>query len=253
MPFEVSFSAANPLALRFDIEPYGRELAPQGRRLRALAWWSDMAASLRAWPSRSQLSLPIAPNPRFGAFVGFGLDQQGIAEVKVYLELGGAWPSGSWRQLPRFRPVFLSLVARAGTVTRRLYAVNEADLETDSLRSLLESRGLDGILPHLALYLPLLTGASNVPARTLVVGLDEESTNLKLDVVVPAGRGRKTIAAVRALLVERDGGSAALDKWHGAIGGPVKPSVASLRLGKERPVSPSIYVEPGWGAASVFA
>jgi hypothetical protein len=270
IPLELSFSEAAPGALRLDLEPFGPLVSPATRREAAIAWWREAAAAFGAMAvSEAEPHLNLwwdalrGAEAHFGAFLGAVVDAQGLAEVKIYLELDPArarlaalpWCAVATQaiaDLPGTEPHFVSIsVGRGGGVNERLYHACRSEVAVPDLAPLVAGLGLAQAAPQLMLAALTVTGGQfAIPANGVVLGLRPigGGTELKLDVMLPAGAARTRLQGLRQLHLARQGDTRALERWLTVLGGRPLPdlTVAGLTVGPDLSPRLSLYGNPAW-------
>lgn len=272
-PLEVSFAEAEPGVLRLDFEPYGPGGFPpaiQRQRAATMAGRWVMTCFPPAIAREYERCLdalcrqPLGPPPTFGAFLGLTFDDQGLAEVKIYLGWSAGLPDGLPARLaatartalatvPGLTPHFASLSCGRRRCIPRLYFLCREELPLLALRGVLDAAGLTHRLAELAcLILPLAGGSSVLPADCLVLSFREYAgaIDCKFELltralpVSPPAFARE----VQRSLAQRPATRAAFQHWWHAVGGdslwPAEINVAGFRVSLGAPAQFAAYLSP---------
>ena len=222
LPLELSFSEAEPEALRVDVQPTGADAAA----IRQAAWRIARAVGGgRASFDRDGLFTPRAPS--FGAFVGVSASGSSL-RVKVYEETGGdpaavtAIPAALREAIPGVEPVLAELSVSAGHEDRRWFLLPREGLAVLALEPWLREVDLLHRLPRLATTVLALTGGRMhlAPGQALlgVTWPEPGACELKLE-LLRGTHGEDDagwLAVVQGLLANQPG-ARAFRRWCGAV------------------------------------
>jgi hypothetical protein len=273
VPFEPSFSEAEPGALRFTIEPLGPGALPVDRRddatreMRrliapafgrgALAWFDARSEEWRGMTGLGWLS--------YGAWFGSAFDEDGLYAAKVYYELTPAQIDAlapelarltrvAVMEMPGLKPIFTSIGCRRDLGSQRVTFSHRGSLALSSLGPLMNRLGIGHQLPSLMRIVGVaLGGRFELPDNGVLIGLRcvPDGVELKLEVLlaaVPDLPGR-FLDLLRLGLAERPRQVASLERWLAAFGvdDPEEPghfSVLSVAVTPRSPARISLYVRP---------
>lgn len=273
VPFEPSFSEAEPNTLRFTIEPLGPGASPVARRdestreMRRLIGPLFGPDALRWFDARSEEWRGFAGLGwmRYGAWFGSAFDEDGLYSAKIYYEL---MPSqiealapalarltrGVMDQLPGLVPIFTSIGCKRDLGSQRVTFMHRGPLAVSSLGPLMNRLGIGHQLPGLMRVVGVaLGGRFDLPDGGVLLGLRDtpEGVELKLEILLSAlpDLPASFLDLLRLGLSERPRQVAALDRWLGAFGmadagEPGQFSVLSVRVTPRSPARISLYVRP---------
>ncbi len=273
VPFEPSFSEAEPNLLRFTIEPLGPGASPVSRRDEAtremrrligplfgndaLRWFDSRSEEWRGFGGLGWM--------QYGAWFGSAFDEDGLYAAKIYYELMPsqieALSPGLARltrqvmdEMPGLMPIFTSIGCKRDAGSQRVTFLHRGPLAVSSLGPLMNRLGIGHQLPSLMRVVGLaLGGRFELPNGGVLIGLREtpDGVELKLEVLLLAlpDLPARFLDLLRLGLAERPRQIAALDRWLGAFGvsdadEPGQFSVLSVRVTPKSAARISLYVRP---------
>ena len=273
VPFEPSFSEAEPNQLRFTIEPLGPGASPVSRRDEAtremrrlvgplfgndaLRWFDSQSEEWRGFGGLGWM--------HYGAWFGSAFDEDGLYAAKIYYELLpsqiDALSPGLARltrlamdQMGTLMPIFTSIGCKRDAGSQRVTLLHRGPLAVSSLGPLMNRLGIGHQLPGLMRVVGVaLGGRFELPDGGVLVGLREtpDGVELKLEVLLAAlpDLPARFLDLLRLGLAERPRQIAALDRWLGAFGvadadEPGQFSVLSVRVTPKSAARISLYVRP---------
>jgi hypothetical protein len=241
MPLEHSFSETARDSLRLDMEPMG-PLATPGTRLhevsretRRLVAGQYGNAALRWFDERSEpfRGSRLHGSARFGAWFGAQIDRDGLAETKVYYELGpGALDElpATLRHvarvaqlcLPRLVPIFTSISCNRSQGNQRVYFYHQGDLRLLDLEPLMNQLGIGQQLPSMLTAVGLILGGRFVlPEGSVVIALRDtgKGIEMKLEILLPSlpDPPREMHGLIQLHLSQRPEAQRALQQWLNAM------------------------------------
>jgi len=273
VPFEPSFSEAEPNMLRFTIEPLGPGASPVSRRDEATREMRRLVGplfgndALRWFDSRSEEWRGFGGMGwmRYGAWFGSAFDEDGLYAAKIYYELLPsqieALSHGLARltrqvmdEMPGLMPIFTSIGCKRDAGSQRVTFLHRGALAVAALGPLMNRLGIGHQLPSLMRVVGVaLGGRFELPNGGVLIGLREtsEGVEMKLEVLLTAlpDLPARFLDLLRLGLAERPRQIAALDRWLGAFGvadanEPGQFSVLSVRVTPKSPARISLYVRP---------
>lgn len=273
VPYEPSFSEAEPNLLRFTIEPLGPGASPVARRdeatreMRRLVGPLFGGDALRWFDARSEEWRGFGGLGwmHYGAWFGSAFDEDGLYAVKVYYELMpsqiDALAPGLSRltrlamdEMPALMPIFTSIGCKRDAGSQRVTFLHRGPLAVAALGPLMNRLGIGHQLPSLMRVVGVaLGGRFELPNGGVLLGLREmhEGVELKLEVLLSAlaDLPMRFLDLLRLGLAERPRQIAALERWLGAFGvaeanEPGQFSVLSVRVTPRSAARISLYVRP---------
>lgn len=273
VPFEPSFSEAEPQTLRFTIEPMGPgapavtrrdEATREMRRLVGPLFGRD---ALRWFDTRSEewRGLSGLGWMNYGAWFGSAFDEDGLYAAKVYYELMPsqiqALAPGLARltqlvmnEMPSLMPIFTSIGCKKESASQRVTFMHRGALAVSALGPLMNRLGVGHQLPSLMRVVGVaLGGRFELPAGGVLIGLREidEGVELKLEILLASlpDLPARFLDLLRLGLSERPRQLAGLERWLEAFGiddaeEPGSFSVLSVRVTPRSSARISLYVRP---------
>ena len=273
VPYEPSFSEAEPNFLRFTIEPLGPGASPVSRRDEAtremrrlvgplfgndaLRWFDSRSEEWRGFGGLGWMN--------YGAWFGSAFDEDGLYAAKVYYELLPsqieALSPGLARltrhvmdEMPGLMPIFTSIGCKRDAGSQRVTFLHRGALALSALGPLMNRLGIGHQLPSLMRAVGVaLGGRFELPNGGVLIGVREtpEGVELKLEALLSAlpDLPARFLDLLRLGLAERPRQIAALDRWLGAFGvgdanEPGQFSVLSVRVTPKSAARISLYVRP---------
>ncbi|RQP23039.1 hypothetical protein [Piscinibacter terrae] len=273
VPFEPSFSEAEPDTLRFTIEPLGPGASPVARRDEAtremrrliaplfgrdaLHWFDSRSEEWRGMSGLGWMS--------YGAWFGSAFDEDGLYAAKIYYELSpsqiDALSPGLSRltrqvmaEMPGLMPIFTSIGCKRDTGSQRVTFMHRGPLVLAALGPLMNRLGIGHQLPSLMRIVGVaLGGRFELPPGGVLVGLRDtpEGVEMKLEVLLAAlpDLPGRFLDLLRLGLAERPRQVAALERWLSAFGVDDANeqghfSVLSVRVTPRSQARISLYVRP---------
>jgi len=273
VPFEPSFSEAEPDVLRFTIEPSGPGTSPVARRDEAtremrrlisplfgrdaLRWFDTRSEEWRGMSGLGWMS--------YGAWFGSAFDEDGLYAAKVYYELSpsqiDALSPGLARltrmvmtEMPGLMPIFTSIGCKREAASQRVTFMHRGPLALAALGPLMNRLGIGHQLPSLMRVVGVaLGGRFELPNGGVLVGLREtpQGVEMKLEVLLAAlpDLPNRFLDLLRLGLAERPRQVAALERWLTAFGVDDASeqghfSVLSVRVSPTSQARISLYVRP---------
>ena len=273
VPYEPSFSEAEPNLLRFTIEPLGPEASPVSRRDEAtremrrlvqpvfgrdaLRWFDSRSEEWRGFGGLSWMN--------FGAWFGSAFDEDGLYAAKIYYELLptqiDALPPSLSRltrqvmaEMPTLMPIFTSIGCKRDTGSQRVTFLHRGPLTIAALGPLMNRLGIGHQLPSLMRIVGVaLGGRFELPPGGVLVGLREapDGIEMKLEILLAAipDLPARFLDLIKLGLAERPRQLIALSRWLEAFGVEDASeqghfSVLSLRVTPTTQARISLYVRP---------
>lgn len=273
VPYEPSFSEAEPNLLRFTIEPLGPEASPVSRRDEAtremrrlvqpvfgrdaLRWFDSRSEEWRGFGGLSWMN--------FGAWFGSAFDEDGLYAAKIYYELLPtqieALPPSLLRltrqvmaEMPTLMPIFTSIGCKRDTGSQRVTFLHRGPLAIAALGPLMNRLGIGHQLPSLMRIVGVaLGGRFELPPGGVLVGLREapDGIEMKLEILLAAipDLPARFLDLIKLGLAERPRQLIALSRWLEAFGVEDASeqghfSVLSLRVTPTTQARISLYVRP---------
>lgn len=273
VPYEPSFSEAEPNLLRFTIEPLGPEASPVSRRDEAtremrrliqpvfgrdaLRWFDGRSEEWRGFGGLSWMN--------FGAWFGSAFDEDGLYAAKIYYELLPtqieALPPSLSRltrqvmaEMPTLMPIFTSIGCKRDTGSQRVTFLHRGPLTIAALGPLMNRLGIGHQLPSLMRIVGVaLGGRFELPPGGVLVGLREapDGIEMKLEILLAAipDLPARFLDLIKLGLAERPRQLIALSRWLEAFGVEDASeqghfSVLSLRVTPTTQARISLYVRP---------
>lgn len=273
VPYEPSFSEAEPNLLRFTIEPLGPGAPPVARRDEATREMRRLVApvfgreALRWFDSRSEEWRGFGGLGwmNYGAWFGSAFDEDGLYAAKVYYELLptqidslGPGLARLTRQvmadMPSLMPIFTSIGCKRDAGSQRVTFLHRGKLAVSALGPMMNRLGIGHQLPSLMRIVGVaLGGRFELPAGGVLLGLREtpDGAELKLELLLSAipDLPARFLDLLKLGLAERPRQLAALSRWLDAFGmddGGEQGhfSVLSIRVTPASPARISLYVRP---------
>jgi hypothetical protein len=273
VPFEPSFSEAEPGALRFTIEPLGPGASPVARRDEAtremrrlispifgrdaLNWFDARSEEWRGMSGLGWMS--------YGAWFGSAFDEDGLYAAKIYYELAPSQIDALapnlarltrmvMAEMPGLMPIFTSIGCKRDTGSQRVTFMHRGPLALAALGPLMNRLGIGHQLPSLMRVVGVaLGGRFELPNGGVLIGLRDtpQGVEMKLEVLLaslPDLPGR-FLDLLRLGLAERPRQVAALERWLTAFGVDDASeqghfSVLSVRVSPTSQARISLYVRP---------
>ncbi len=273
VPYEPSFSEAEPNTLRFTIEPLGPGASPVSRRDEAtremrrliqpvfgrdaLRWFDSRSEEWRGFGGLSWMN--------FGAWFGSAFDEDGLYAAKIYYELlptqiDALPPSLSqltrrvMAEMPTLMPIFTSIGCKRETGTQRVTFLHRGPLAIAALGPLMNRLGIGHQLPSLMRIVGVaLGGRFELPSGGVLIGLREapDGIELKLEILLAAipDLPARFLDLIKLGLAERPRQLIALSRWLEAFGVDDASeqghfSVLSIRVTPSNQARISLYVRP---------
>jgi len=273
VPYEPSFSEAEPNTLRFTIEPLGPEASPVSRRDEAtremrrliqpvfgrdaLRWFDSRSEEWRGFGGLSWMN--------FGAWFGSAFDEDGLYAAKIYYELlptqiDALPPSLSqltrrvMAEMPTLMPIFTSIGCKRETGSQRVTFLHRGPLAIAALGPLMNRLGIGHQLPSLMRIVGVaLGGRFELPSGGVLIGLREapDGIELKLEILLAAipDLPARFLDLIKLGLAERPRQLIALSRWLEAFGVDDASeqghfSVLSIRVTPSNQARISLYVRP---------
>lgn len=273
VPFEPSFSEAEPDTLRFTIEPLGPGASPVARRDEATREMRRLIApvfgrdALRWFDARSEewRGMSGLGWMSYGAWFGSAFDEDGLYSTKIYYELlpsqVQALSPGLARltqlvtsEMPSLMPIFTSIGCKRDAGSQRVTFMHRGPLAVSALGPLMNRLGIGHQLPSLMRVVGVaLGGRFQMPSGGVLLGLRDtaEGVELKLEILLASlpDLPARFLDLLRLGLAERPRQLAALDRWLDAFGVDDAGeqghfSVLSVRVTPKSPARISLYVRP---------
>lgn len=273
VPYEPSFSEAEPGTLRFTIEPLGPNASPVARRDEAtremrrlispifgrdaLRWFDSRSEEWRGFGGLSWMN--------YGAWFGSAFDEDGLYAAKIYYELLptqiDALSPGLSRltrmimaEMPNLMPIFTSIGCKKEMGSQRVTFLHRGALAVNTLGPLMNRLGIGHQLPSLMRIVGVaLGGRFELPSGGVLIGVREtpEGAELKLEILLAAipDLPARFLDLLKLGLAERPRQLAALSRWLEAFGMDDAGeqghfSVLSIRVTPSSPARISLYVRP---------
>ena len=273
VPYEPSFSEAEPNMLRFTIEPLGPAASPVSRRDEAtremrrliqpvfgrdaLRWFDNRSEEWRGFGGMSWMN--------FGAWFGSAFDEDGLYAAKIYYELQPAQIealSPSLAMLTRqvmtemstLMPIFTSIGCKRDSGSQRVTFLHRGPLVVSALGPLMNRLGIGHQLPSLMRIVGVaLGGRFELPPGAVLIGIREapDGIELKLEILLAAipDLPARFLDLIKLGLAERPRQLIALSRWLDAfgvddVGQQGHFSVLSLRVSPTTQARISLYVRP---------
>mgnify|MGYP006360785393 FL=1 len=273
VPYEPSFSEAEPNVLRFTIEPLGPEASPVSRRDEAtremrrlvqpvfgrdaLRWFDSRSEEWRGFGGMSWMN--------FGAWFGSAFDEDGLYATKIYYELQPSQiealsPSLAMltrqvmTEMPTLMPIFTSIGCKRDSGSQRVTFLHRGPLAISALGPLMNRLGIGHQLPSLMRIVGVaLGGRFELPSGGVLVGIREapDGVELKLEILLAAipDLPARFLDLIKLGLAERPRQLIALSRWLDAFGVEDASeqghfSVLSLRVTPTSQARISLYVRP---------
>ncbi|WP_226469185.1 hypothetical protein [Luteimonas panaciterrae] len=273
VPYEPSFSEAEPGTLRFTIEPLGPNASPVARRDEAtremrrlispifgrdaLRWFDSRSEEWRGFGGLSWMN--------YGAWFGSAFDEDGLYATKIYYELLptqiDALSPGLSRltrmimaEMPNLMPIFTSIGCKKETGSQRVTFLHRGALAVNMLGPLMNRLGIGHQLPSLMRIVGVaLGGRFELPSGGVLIGVREtpDGAELKLEILLAAipDLPARFLDLLKLGLAERPRQLAALSRWLEAFGMDDAGeqghfSVLSIRVTPSSPARISLYVRP---------
>ncbi len=273
VPYEPSFSEAEPNLLRFTIEPLGPGASPVSRRDEAtremrrliqpvfgrdaLRWFDTRSEEWRGFGGLSWMN--------FGAWFGSAFDEDGLYAAKIYYELLpsqiDALPPDLalltrrvMTEMPTLMPIFTSIGCKRDTGSQRVTFLHRGPLAIAALGPLMNRLGIGHQLPSLMRIVGVaLGGRFELPPGAVLIGLREapDGVELKLEILLAAipDLPARFLDLIKLGLAERPRQLIALSRWLDAFGVDDAReqghfSVLSIRVTPNTQARISLYVRP---------
>ena len=273
VPYEPSFSEAEPDTLRFTIEPLGPGASPVSRRDEAtremrrlilpvfgrdaLRWFDTRSEEWRGFGGMSWMN--------FGAWFGSAFDDDGLYAAKIYYELlpsqlDALSPSLSrltrqvMAEMPSLVPIFTSIGCKRDAGSQRVTFLHRGPLTVATLGPLMNRLGIGHQLPSLMRIVGVaLGGRFELPSGGVLLGFREapDGIEMKLEILLAAipDLPSRFLDLVKLGLAERPRQLQALSRWLEAFGMDDAAeqghfSVLSLRVTPTTQARISLYVRP---------
>ena len=251
LPFEWSFAASDPEALRFELQPFDPALEP-GLRIEHSAdllstmisdqYSDELAACFR---ETVEGAIP-GPGPalEFGAFAGFVLHPRRRPELKLYVESG---PGFDDLAVAGSTLLFRSVSAGEAGLCGRDYHLCGDGLRLMDLEGICERLGIGHRLPALAVAVLDMTGRDfHLPPRSALLGIRNRDSfgEHKVELLVVDAVEREGLAwRIEQLLAPE--AIRPFRKWS-SLAAPAASiedliRVVSLRASRNQPISVSVY------------
>jgi hypothetical protein len=273
VPFEPSFSEAEPDTLRFTIEPLGPGASPVDRRNEAtnemrrliaplfgrdaLNWFDARSEEWRGFGGLGWMS--------YGAWFGSAFDEDGLYGAKIYYELAPSQIDAlapnlarltrlAMSVMPGLMPIFTSIGCKRDAGTQRVTFMHRGSLSLSALGPLMNRLGIGHQLPSLMRVVGMaLGGRFELPNGGVLIGLRDTpaGVEMKLEVLLAAvpDLPSRFLDLLRLGLAERPRQVAALERWLGAFGvddanEPGHFSVLSVTVTPNAQARINLYVRP---------
>ncbi len=273
VPFEPSFSEAEPDTLRFTIEPLGPGASPVARRDEATREMRRLVGplfgqdALRWFDTRSEewRGLGGLGWMSYGAWFGSAFDEDGLYSAKIYYELAPSQIDALapnlarlthmvMAEMPTLMPIFTSIGCKRDTGSQRVTFMHRGPLAVAALGPLMNRLGIGHQLPSLMRVVGVaLGGRFELPNGGVLIGLRDtpEGVELKLEILLAAlpDLPARFLDLLRLGLAERPRQLSALDRWLSAFGVEDANeqghfSVLSVRVTPRSQARISLYVRP---------
>lgn len=273
VPFEPSFSEAEPDKLRFTIEPLGPGCSPVSRRDEATREMRRLIApifgneALRWFDARSEewRGMSGLGWMSYGAWFGSAFDEDGLYATKIYYELlpsqiEALAPNLArltqmvMTEMPGLMPIFTSIGCKRDAGSQRVTFMHRGPLVVAALGPLMNRLGIGHQLPSLMRAVGVaLGGRFELPNGGVLLGLRDtpDGVELKLEILLAAlpDLPARFLDLLRLGLAERPRQLAALDRWLSAFGVEDAGeqghfSVLSVRVTPKSAARISLYVRP---------
>jgi hypothetical protein len=273
VPYEPSFSEAEPNMLRFTIEPLGPNAPPVARRDEAtremrrlispifgrdaLRWFDSRSEEWRGFGGLSWMN--------YGAWFGSAFDQDGLYAAKIYYELLPTQIEALspplamltrqvMTEMPSLMPIFTSIGCKRETGSQRVTFLHRGPLAVNALGPLMNRLGIGHQLPSLMRIVGVaLGGRFELPSGGVLLGVRDtpDGAELKLEILLAAipDLPARFLDLLKLGLAERPRQLAALARWLDAFGMDDAGeqghfSVLSIRVNPASPARISLYVRP---------
>jgi hypothetical protein len=273
VPFEPSFSEAEPDTLRFTIEPLGPGASPVARRDEAtremrrlvspifgrdaLRWFDERSEEWRGFGGLGWMN--------YGAWFGSAFDEDGLYATKIYYELAPAQIEALaprlarltrmvMTEMPTLSPIFTSIGCKKDGGSQRVTFLHRGPLAIAALGPLMNRLGIGHQLPSLMRVVGVaLGGRFELPNGGVLLGLRDtgEGVELKLEILLASlpDLPARFLDLLRLGLAERPRQVAALERWLAAFGVDDASeqghfSVLSVRVTPSSQARISLYVRP---------
>ncbi|WP_244243982.1 hypothetical protein [Marilutibacter alkalisoli] len=272
VPYEPSFSEAEPDTLRFTIEPLGPAATPVARRDEAtremrrlvcpvfgrdaLRWFDSLSEEWRGFGGLGWMS--------YGAWFGSAFDEDGLYAAKIYYELLPSQIDAlapalaqltrqAMNEMPSLMPIFTSIGCKREAGSQRVTFLHRGPLTVAALGPLMNRLGIGHQLPSLMRIVGVaLGGRFELPSGGVLIGMRNtpDGIEMKLEILlasIPDLPGR-FLDLLKLGLAERPRQLAALSRWLEAFGMEANEqghfSVLSIRVTPSSPARISLYVRP---------
>ncbi|MFZ5636458.1 MAG: hypothetical protein ACOY82_07695 [Pseudomonadota bacterium] len=273
VPYEPSFSEAEPNTLRFTIEPLGPGASPVSRRDEAtremrrliqpvfgrdaLRWFDSRSEEWRGFGGLSWMN--------FGAWFGSAFDEDGLYAAKIYYELLPSQIDSLpqtlstltrrvMAEMPTLMPIFTSIGCKRDTGSQRVTFLHRGPMAISALGPLMNRLGIGHQLPSLMRIVGVaLGGRFELPPGGVLIGLREapDGVELKLEILLAAipDLPARFLDLIKLGLAERPRQLIALSRWLDAFGVDDASeqghfSVLSIRVTPSTQARISLYVRP---------
>lgn len=273
VPYEPSFSEAEPNTLRFTIEPLGPNASPVSRRDEAtremrrlihpvfgrdaLRWFDSRSEEWRGFGGLSWMN--------FGAWFGSAFDEDGLYAAKIYYELlptqidalSPALAQLTRRvmaEMPTLMPIFTSIGCKRDSGSQRVTFLHRGPLAITALGPLMNRLGIGHQLPSLMRIVGVaLGGRFELPPGGVLLGIRDtaDGVELKLEILLAAipDLPMRFLDLIKLGLAERPRQLQALSRWLDAFGVDAGGeqghfSVLSIRVTPSSQARISLYVRP---------
>jgi hypothetical protein len=273
VPFEPSFSEAEPDTLRFTIEPLGPGASPVARRDEAtremrrlvspifgrdaLRWFDERSEEWRGFGGLGWMN--------YGAWFGSAFDEDGLYATKIYYELVPSQIESLapklarltrmvMTEMPTLSPIFTSIGCKKDGGSQRVTFLHRGPLAIAALGPLMNRLGIGHQLPSLMRVVGVaLGGRFELPNGGVLIGLRDtgQGVELKLEILLASLPDLPTrfLDLLRLGLAERPRQVAALERWLAAFGVDDASeqghfSVLSVRVTPSSQARISLYVRP---------
>jgi hypothetical protein len=241
LPLEHSFSETARDSLRLDMEPLGPLASPHTRLNEVSRATRSMVASqfgdpaLRWFDERSEpfRGSRLHGGAKFGAWFGAQIDRDGLAETKVYYELGNGGLDElpqtlrhvarvAMMCLPRLTPIFTSISCNRSQGNQRVYFYHAGDLRLLDLEPLMNQLGIGQQLPSMLTAVGLILGGRFVlPEGSVVIALRDtgKGIEMKLEILLPSlpDPPREMHGLIQLHLSQRPEAQRGLQQWLNAM------------------------------------
>jgi hypothetical protein len=273
VPFEPSFSEADPDTLRFTIEPLGPGASPVARRDEAtremrrlispffgrdaLNWFDERSEEWRGFGGMGWMN--------YGAWFGSAFDEDGLYAAKIYYELSPKQIDALaprlaritrmvMTEMPSLSPIFTSIGCKKDAGSQRVTFLHRGPLTLTALGPLMNRLGIGHQLPSLMRVVGVaLGGRFELPNGGVLIGLRDtrEGVELKLEILLASlpDLPARFLDLLRLGLAERPRQVAALERWLTAFGVDDAAeqghfSVLSVRVTPSSQARIALYVRP---------